>query len=87
MNINKSQSMIISGNQRLNKLGSITIATNGENLEDVNPVRHLGAVIKKNQLSWQNHIGYISDKISKKLGLLVRLKYLACLQRLELCVF
>ena len=76
LNISKSKFIIIGSSQRLSKLDSISVTVNDKQIDEVNFFTYLGVVINK-QLTWQDHIEYISSKINKKIGLLKRIR--ACL--------
>ena len=43
-------------------------------LEQKSYVKYLGLLIDSN-LSWKNHIGHITSKISKTVGIIARLRY------------
>ena len=73
LNISKSKFIIIGSSQRLSKLDSISETVNDKQIDEVNFFTYLGVVINK-QLTWQDHIEYISSKINKKIGLLKRIR-------------
>mgnify|MGYP001795992677 CR=1 FL=1 len=68
LNISKSKFIIIGSSQHLSKLDSISLTADDKQIEEINSLTYLGAVINK-QLTWQDHIEYISSKINKKIGL------------------
>ena len=74
LNVKKSNFLLIGRSSRLNKLESIHISTDDIPLDKVDSYTYLGIVIK-NQFTWNYHIDHICGKISKKLGLLRRIKF------------
>lgn len=73
LNVLKSKFMLIGSSFRLSKVGSIRIAAVDPPLDNVNSNSYLGIVIN-NQFSWCDHTESVHSKISKKLGLLRRMK-------------
>ena len=73
LNTKKSKFMVIGGHARLSKIDSIVILANNTPLEQVSSFPYLGLVINQN-LTWCDHIDHICSKISKRLGLLRRIK-------------
>ena len=74
LNIKKTHFMVFS-----NKRGShdpIDIRIDGERIHEVLKTKFLGVIIDKN-LSWKDHITYISGKIARGLGMIIKTrKYL-----------
>ena len=73
MNLKKTQCMLIGTKQRLVKCRKICIEKNNVVLETVDVAKLLGVNIDCS-LSWSYHIDVLTKKISKKLGVLLRLK-------------
>ena len=73
MNLKKTQCMLIGTKQRLAKCRKICIEINNVVLETVDVAKLLGVNIDCS-LSWSYHIEVLTKKISKKLGVLRRLK-------------
>lgn len=74
LNISKSKFMLIGSSIKLqSNLNRIDISVMGKSLDSVDSFNYLGVVINKN-LSWDDHIESIKNKINKKLGLLRRVK-------------
>ena len=73
LNTKKSKFMVIGWHARLSKIDSIVILANNTPLEQVSSFPYLGLVINQN-LTWCDHIDHIRSKISKRLGLLRRIK-------------
>ena len=73
LNIKKSQFMLIGSNARLSRIDSIIISADGKHLEEAQCFPYLGLVINKN-LTWEDHVDHMRNKINQKLGLLRRIK-------------
>ena len=73
LNIKKSQFMLIGSNARLSRIDSIIISVDGKLLEEAQCFPYLGLVINKN-LTWEDHVDHMHNKINQKLGLLRRIK-------------
>ena len=73
LNIKKSQFMLIGSNSRLRRIESIVISANGKQLKEAQSFPYLGLIINQN-LTWEDHIEHLRNKINKKLGLLRRIK-------------
>ena len=69
--------MLIGSNARLSRIDSIIISADGNHLEEAQCFPYLGLVINKN-LTWEDHVDHMRNKINQKLGLLRRIK--SCLQ-------
>jgi len=73
LNVNKTKAMLFHTNKRRNiDLPNIKIAD--QKIEFLNEFSFLGVTVDKN-LSWKSHINKISNKISKIIGVLNRLKH------------
>ena len=73
LNIKKSQFMLIGSNSRLRRIDSIVISADGKQLKEAQCFPYLGLIINQN-LTWEDHIEHMRNKINKKLGLLRRIK-------------
>ena len=73
LNVQKSKFLLIGSSSRLNKVESILISADDTPLDNVDSFTYLGIVIN-NHFSWTDHIDYIRSKVSRKLGLLRRIK-------------
>lgn len=72
INAKKSKYMIIGSNKYLNQSNHNTyVKYNGEHLEKVLTIKYLGIIIDS-KLTFNDHINYICNKISKKLGFAYR---------------
>ena len=72
LNIKKSQFMLIGSNSRLRRIDSIVISADGKQLKEAQCFPYLGLIINQN-LTWEDHIEHMRNKINKKLGLLRRI--------------
>ena len=70
VNISKSAVMVMSTEQSPKW---INIQINGSSIPQVRSHKHLGLLLN-DQLNWSDHVTYIVNKTSKKIGLLRRLK-------------
>ena len=69
LNIKKSQFMLIGCNSRLRRIESIVISADGKQLKEAQCFPYVGLIINQN-LTWEDHIEHMRNKINKKLGLL-----------------
>lgn len=83
LNIRKTKVLIIDNKNSLNKYES-NIKINNVNLDIVDHVKYLGVIIDEN-LSFKNHLSYISGKIGSKINVLSRLRNeLNCQQKITI---
>ena len=73
LNVSKSKFLSIGSSFRLSKVGSIHISADDTPLDNVDSYTYLGIVINS-RFSWSDHIESVRSNISKKLGLLRRIK-------------
>jgi hypothetical protein len=74
LNVLKSEYMLICSKVRINKLTSDPkIFIGGHSLKRVVVTKSLGLMIDEN-LSWEEHVNYISRKVAKDLGMLRRIR-------------
>ena len=74
LNISKTNFMIFSNHKTIEH----SISIDGVNLQKVDSLRFLGVCID-HQITWKDHITYISDKLSKSVAIIYRAKALYCL--------
>ena len=91
LNIMKANFVIFRPYQnKLNYLPQISIFDNDNNkniaLEHKNCIKFLGLSIDEN-LSWKNHIHTLTTKISKTVGLLVKVRHIVPNRTLEFLIF
>ena len=79
LNIKKSKYMIITNKK---KLPDFAVKFNGMSLECCKSYKYLGVIIDE-KLKWDSHIEYITPKISKACGALVRLRNCASMEILK----
>ena len=65
--------MIFGSKRKLNNQ-SMSIEFKDTTLENVDKIKYLG-VILDSQLNWSNHIFHLSNKISRSIGCIRRIKY------------
>ena len=75
LNVSKSKFMLIGGPRKLNTLEEFTLTIKEKELDRVNSYKYLGVIINEN-LSWTDHVDYIKNKVSQRLGVLQRIKHL-----------
>ena len=68
-----SSKHILLSNSRLRRIDSIVISADGKQLKEAQCFPYLGLIISQN-LTWEDHIEHMRNKINKKLGLLRRIK-------------
>ena len=73
LNQSKTKSMLFGSWQNLAKSPNFCIQLYGKTLERVAKFNYLGVVSDEN-LSWKDHIEYVSSKVSRRLGLLSRIR-------------
>ena len=70
LNVKKTHYMIFS-NKKAKERPSIQLKIDGETLSEVKKTKFLGVVID-NKLSWKDHVNYISGKIARGIGILIK---------------
>ena len=75
LNVAKSTFMIIGCNSKLSQFNYIDLMANKSQLEKVTKFKFLGVTINQH-LTWHDHIDQIQRKVSKTLGVLLRIKHL-----------
>ena len=75
LNVAKSKLMIIGGHQRLKNVESINLGINQQSLEKANNFKYLGVIINEN-LNLADHVDYVQSKVSRRLGILKRIRHL-----------
>ena len=71
INLNKTHLMLFTNRKRPQE---VTLNVNGNSITEKVESKFLGVIVD-NKLSWQPHIKYISNKISKSLSVLRYLRY------------
>ena len=67
--------MIIGSNSKLSQFNDIDLMAKNSQLEKVTKFKYLGVTINQH-LTWHDHIDQIQRKVSKRLGVLLRIKHL-----------
>ena len=75
LKVSKSKFMLIGGPRKLNTLEEFTLTSKEKELDRVNSYKYLGVIINEN-LSWTDHVDYIKNKVSQRLGVLQRITHL-----------
>ena len=73
LNQSKTKSMLFGSWQNLAKSPNFCIQLYGKTLETVAKFSYLGVVFDEN-LSWKDHVEYVGSKVSRRLGLLSRIR-------------
>ena len=71
LNLGKTNIMLVSTHQRTAEANNLVIDISNTRLERVHNFKHLG-VLLDTTLSWKDHVEYIGNKISSRLGILRR---------------
>ena len=71
LNVKKTKSVIF--NRKQKQIAEITLSINGEDIENVEHFNFLSIILDEN-LSWKNHINMLSNKVSKVIGVMYKLK-------------
>ena len=80
LNTVKTEFMVIGTLQRLNQLDSspestsYAIVVDGQEVRRVKIVKYLGMMVD-DKLAWDQHVDYISSKITRNIGILKRIKH------------
>ena len=75
LNTDKSKFMIFGTNQMCKQFSNITLTFNDQLIERVDVFKYLGVKFDSN-MSWSSHIDYLSGNVSKRIGVIKRVKYL-----------
>ena len=85
LNQSKTKWMLFGTRQKLEHSSDIAIQSHGQNIERVSSFCYLGVTLDEH-LSWNEHVEMICRKVSKRLGLLSRIRpYLT--QNAAKCVY
>ena len=71
LNLGKTNIMLVKTHQRTAEANNLVIDISNTRLERVHNFKHLG-VLLDTTLSWKDHVEYIGNKISSRLGILRR---------------
>ena len=74
LNTLKTEFMLIGTNWNLSKIGDLlALRISNDLIKRVHKAKYLGLVID-DKLSWKEHVGYISTKIRRNIGIMKRIK-------------
>ena len=74
LNTLKTESMLMGTNWNLSKIGDLlALRISNDLIKRIHKAKYLGFVID-DKLSWKEHIGYISTKIRRNIGIMKRIK-------------
>jgi len=73
LNIKKTKLMLFGSNYNLSKFKDITLMYKNDNIEIVDKFKYLGVIFDPN-LSWSTHVDYVSSNVSKRIGVIGRIK-------------
>ena len=74
LNLTKTKFMLFGSTNNLNKFCNISLLFDGVSIEKVDHFKYLGVIFDSN-LTWSHHIEFISSNVSKRCGLIRRVKY------------
>ena len=74
VNIDKINDMVYKFHQFRNNLDNFAVIVDGKELKKLDSCKFLG-ICFDTDLNWKQHIMYISNKISKTIGILKRVRY------------
>ena len=74
LNIKKTKLMLFGSKQSLHKFKDVSLIYNGVSIERVEKFKYLGVTFDP-QLSWNDHVNYLSSIISKRIGVIYRVKH------------
>ena len=66
--------MLFGTRHNLNKFNNVSLIYGNETIERVDNFKYLGVVLDP-QLSWNDHAHYLSQNVSKRIGVICRVKY------------
>jgi len=73
LNIKKTQFMIFSKKRSKSDRPEISLNIDGKPISETNQTKFLGVIID-NKLSWKEHVRHISGKVSKGIGIIIKLR-------------
>ena len=74
LNVDKTKFMIFGTNRTLDKFHDVQLTFNDNIIERVDEFKYLGVKLDSN-LSWSAHIDYMCKNVSKRTGIIKRMKY------------
>ena len=74
LNVDKTKFMIFGTNRTLEKFDDVKLIYNNNQIERVDELKYLGVKLDS-KLSWSAHVDYLSKNISKRTGIIKRVKH------------
>ena len=74
LNIKKTKLMLFGTKQNLTKFDDIKLNYDSEEIERVDKFKYLGVILDPT-LSWDDHVQFLSNNVSKRIGVVCRVKY------------
>ena len=74
LNLSKTKLMLFGTPHNLNKFSNISLIYDGENIEKVDHFKYLGIIFDSN-MTWSHHIDFVASNVSKRCGVIRRVKY------------
>ncbi|EDO26716.1 predicted protein, partial [Nematostella vectensis] len=75
LNLEKTKCMLLGSNRKLESKIKLSVSISNYNVSNVSNFKYLGVFISSD-LTWSEHVEYLSGKINQRLGLLRRIKHL-----------
>ena len=74
LNVDKTKFMVFGTQKMLEKFNDVNLAYHNSDIERVDEFKYLGVKLDS-KLSWSAHVDYVSKTISKRTGIIRRIKY------------
>lgn len=74
LNVDKTKLMVLGTKHMLSKFNNVNLVYNNNVIEKVNEFKYLGVKFDSN-MSWSSHFDYLSGNISKRIGIIRRVKH------------
>ena len=74
LNLSKTKLMLFGTLYHLGKFENVSLVYDGENIEKVDNFKYLGLIFDSN-MTWSHHIDFIASSVSKRCGVIRRVKY------------
>ncbi len=75
LNVSKTKLMLVGSKPKLQRCVNLSISLNGKTVETVGVFKYLGMIIDS-QLHFHQHVDYVVDKTTARLGLLYKTRWL-----------
>lgn len=74
LNVSKTKFMLFGTSKNLDKFSAVSLIFDNNIIEKVTHFKYLGVIFDSN-MTWHQHIDYVSTNISKRCGIIYRVKY------------